>query len=288
MKSSANIDSFISIYDKLKQKGRVITNSFASVAELTKTFNSKDCFICSFDHSLFVVIPEYSHYELYYYSLGLEELSYDLNALKEEFPNSSLKIKLVTRKPEIEQQMSDFFLKNDFEEKCRILRVCSTSFGILEHIDVVNEIVNSTPKEYRHVRYAKDSEVMAVQELLLTEFDPVNDSVPDINEIRENIEKQQVIVVTDEQGKVLSLRYFTVENDICSFIFEVTHKDYRKYCLPFQIILFFAEENKRNGIKYKKFLGWRNAQKSNLVKFSKSMKDFPDGTVINVFFYESK
>ena len=188
----------------------------------------------------------------------------------------------------MEKKLADIFESHGFVKKGKILRLQSGKKGISSILPILKEMVSTLPSDLKNVCYAEPGEEEKIQKLLLTEFDPVVDSVPEIEEIAEDIRKHFIIVVKDGNDNVIALRYFSESMDgaVCNLIYEVTDRIYRKTSVFLQIFIFFAEERKRIGKEYKKVYGWRNVHKNNLIKFSKSMDEFPDGTVISVFYKE--
>ena len=242
---------------------------------------------------MFLFIPSYSFRELYYFSTSEECLQSDLSVLVKDNlnqgDNSGVKIRLVTKNENTEKKLSSLFDSLGFEKKGKILRLQSgigKRKGISKYLDILKEMISSLPDNLKHVGYAEPGDEEKIQMLLLTEFDPVIDSVPELDEIAENIKKQFIIVVKDDLNNVIALRYFSVSLGVCSLIYEATDKKYRKTCVFLQIDIFFIEEQKRANKEFKKIYGWRNELKCNLLKFSKSMDESPDGTVISIFYKE--
>ena len=284
-----SIDSFVESYDSLKSKGRLITNFLMNFNELKKALENKNCDLFISDNSLFLLISCYSFRELYYFSSSEESLELDLASLiKNNEIKYGLKVRQVTRNEIVEKKIAYIFESHGFVKKGKILRLQSGKKGISSILPILKEMVSTLPSDLKNVGYAEPGDEEKIQKLLLTEFDPVVDSVPEIDEIAENIRKQFIIVVKDENDNVIALRYFSesMGGAVCNLIYEVTDRIYRKTNVFLQIFIFFAEERKRIGKEYKKVYGWRNVHKNNLIKFSKSMDEFPDGTVISVFYKE--
>lgn len=287
------LDVFVKEYDRLKSKGSLLTNFLLNFHDLQKNIEKKECELISYDNSMFLFIPSYSFRELYYFSTSEECLQSDLYVLVKDNlnqgDNSGVKIRLVTKNENTEKKLSSLFDSLGFEKKGKILRLQSgigKRKGISEYLDILKEMVSSLPDNLKHVGYAEPGDEEKIQMLLLTEFDPVIDSVPELDEIAEDIKKQFIIVVKDDLNNVIALRYFSVSLGVCSLIYEVTDKKYRKTCVFLQIYIFFIEEQKKANKEFKKIYGWRNELKCNLLKFSKSMDESPDGTVISIFYKE--
>ena len=105
--------------------------------------------------------------------------------------------------------------------------------------------------------FALPGDEQEILDLLLEEFDPVADNLPTLAEIRENIEKQQVAILRNE-GKILSLHYFTIHNSIYYGWYDITRKEYRGDFLFLKIELFVSDHFQKNGIRFKRAYGWRD------------------------------
>lgn len=282
-KKKANLDQFVSSYDELKRQGSIVTNSFFNINILSKYFNEKDCIICNYAKSFYVLIPFYDYYEIQFYTLSLQNLEEDLNNLKQIYSQKLLKIRLITRDIDIEDEYHSLFEKNGFQRKGRLVRMVIKSQGITKYTEVLRECIEEIPSQYRHVGYAEEKDANQVLDLLESEFDEVLDSLPEMDEILENIKNKQIIVVKDDNGRVLSARYFTIEGSTCNVIYDVTHKDFRKLSIFYQVIIFFVDEVRSHHLEFKRSFGWRNVKRTELLKFSKAMDEVPDGTVISVY-----
>lgn len=279
----ANFERFISSYDSLKAQGQIITNSCFNTTTLSKFFNEKSCVIHNYAKSFFVLIPLYDYYEVLFYSISLRNLEEDLHNLKQFYSQKLFRLRIITRKLSVENAYHNIFEKIGFQRKGRLIRFVSKSLGISKYTDALRDFIEKIPSQYRHVGYAEEKDAKQVLELLESGFDEVLDSLPELDDILDNIKKNQVIVVKDDNGLVLSLRYFTIEGSVCNVFYEITRHEFRKMGVFYLVILFFVDELHKKYPKLNKFLGWRNAERTELIKFSKSMGDIPDGTVISVY-----
>ena len=287
----ASTEFFCSCYDKLKHKNKTIyTNSYKSTSYYSEKFNYKDCSLCVCDNSFFIVIPVYDFKNVVFFSASKEQFKKDFSVLCEgPLKHEKIKIELDCRNNSSVKELEEALSPMNMTLRSQNIRFTSAKNveEVKRYYEVLEEMIKIVPEHLNNPGLAREDEAEKIHELLLSEFDAVDDNVPEIEDIRDNANNGQIIVVRNEAGKIVSLRYFTIENNIISNWFEVTDVDYRGKSLInlisyYQINLFIQQ-----GRKFTRCYSWRNVKKTRLTKVSKNLKDSRDGTIISSFFRNS-
>lgn len=286
----ASTEFFCSCYDKLKQKNKhIYTNSYKSTNYYSEKFKRKDCKLYISENSFFIVIPVYDFFEIIYFSSSHEQMSSDARELIfYHLKDYKLKIELVSRNEDSIKELDNILIPIGFILRNQTVRFTATKDQKFasSYLEIIEGLIKGIPEELNNPGLAREDDAERIQHLLLSDFNAIDDNVPELDEIRENAKKGQIVVVRNQDGLVVSLRYFTVENNIISNWFDVTDVNYRGLLLInlvdyYQIKLF--KEQKR---RFTRTYGWRNAKNFRLIRLSKKNKGTPDGTVITSFFRE--
>lgn len=146
----------------------------------------------------------------------------------------------------------------------------------------VMDAMRSFSNEYMNcISFAEIGDAEEILEILKENFDLVGDNIPELFSIRQNISKRQVLVLRQDQ-RIASLLYFTIKNNIFHGLYDVTRKEYRGSAGLFLANSVFRYEYfKSHGIKFKRFLGWRDSGNKKLMKYAETRSpERPDGVVI--------
>lgn len=287
----ASTEFFCSCYDKLKQKNKnIYTNSYRSTNYYSEKFDKKDCKLYIYENSFFIVIPVYDFKDVVFFSASKEQFKKDFSVLCEgPLKHEKIKIELVCRNNSSVIELEEALAPLNMVLRSQNIRFTSAKNieAAKRYYEVLKEMIKIVPEHLNNPGLAREDEAERIHELLLSEFDAVDDNVPEIEDIREKANNGQIIVVRNESGKIVSLRYFTIENNIISNWFDVTDVDYRGKSLInlisyYQINLFIQQ-----GRKFTRCYSWRNAKKTRLIKVSNNTKDAHDGTIITSFFRNS-
>ena len=116
----------------------------------------------------------------------------------------------------------------------------------------------------------------------MEEFDVCDDDVPELEAIKDSIEKKEIVVSRDN-GIMTALNYFKLKNHTCYSWYDVTRKEYRHKFEFFDLYNYRADYFSRNNIVINRYVGWRNPANRRLMKFAARFNEFPDGIYVHVY-----
>ncbi len=285
----ANTELFCSCYDRLKQKNKhIYTNSYKSTNYYSEKFEKKDCKLYIYENSFFIVIPVYDFYEVIYFSSSPEQMSSDAKELLTHLKDYKLKIELVSRKEDDIKELENILFPIGFILRNQTVRFTATKDQKFasNYLEIIKGLIKGIPEDLNNPGLAREDDAERIQHLLLSDFNAIDYNVPELDEIRENAKKGQIVVVRNQDGLVISLRYFTVENNIISNWFDVTDINYRGQLLINLVDYYQLNLFKQQKRRFTRAYGWRNAKNARLIRLSKKNKGTSDGTVITSFFRE--
>lgn len=131
--------------------------------------------------------------------------------------------------------------------------------------------------------FAKPGEEQAVLDLLLSAFDSRSDNLPELDDIRQNIEKKQVFVIRDQEN-VVACHYFTKVNNMAFGWYDVTAKKYRHQFLYFYMLK-FQYKFWENEPEVKRSYSWRDANNKRILALAAQSSQVPDGIYIYNMIY---
>jgi len=280
----ADIATFADAVDSLKKENRgVLSNVFLSISELADIFVKKECFISAFEETIIVLIPYHDKYfDLLFYTSTKEHLKNAMDIFtrviyKHDFP---VRISVIGVEPltgEIASLLENF----SFELSKKIGRVNFTS----SKNEAAEDFFSSFGKDKRKggvkvsPSFADLDDAQAVLDMLLEEFDLCSENIPELDAIRENIRKKNV-VVAKKHGEIIAICYFTIKNRIRFCIYEYTRKEYRGAGVMFYLNNFVEKYFKKNNIKLARSYGWRDVNKKRLIKIYRALGENFDGVYI--------
>lgn len=260
--------------------------------KLKHFFEIKDCILSISKKSVVVLVPFFDFYEVYTYSTDESDLLNLLLNLKNEINNEnlSLKLSLCTKKNIKETHYYQTLIDSGFTLKKQIARfradLPNENTKKNKQLIIDKEFISSVvPEQYRNAEYAKESDAEQIFELLKSEFDPIGDSLPDYDELVENIRKNHVVCVKDKD-RIICVHYFEVVNNMYYGLFDCTDKQYRHYFVYFSIMYFMKTEFLKH--KYSRCYGWRDVTKKRINKFGSQIGQVGDGVMIYNLCYTKK
>ena len=283
---------FSDAVEHITESKRLIENyQIIDLNKLKHYFEVKDCFLSVSQDSVIVLVPTFDFYELYTYSTDEDDLIKALSCLKDEFSGDiSLKLSLCTKKNIKETNYYQKLLDLGFTLKKQIARFradlpnekSKNNKSLIINEEFVSSVV---PEQFRKAQYAKDSDAQSILELLKSEFDLIGDSLPDYDELIENIKKKQVVCVKDKD-RVVCVHYFEVVNNMYYGLFDCTDKRYRHLFIYFSVMYFM--KNELSNQKYSRRYGWRDVTKKRINKFGSQIGHVGDGVMIYNLCYTNK
>lgn len=277
-------DEFSKAVEEISKCKKLIENyQIIDLNKLKHNFEIKECILSISQDSVVVLVPYFDFYELYTYSTDESDLIKTLFNLKEEInENISLKLSFCTKKNIKETNYYQTLVDFGFTLKKQIARFRADlptennkkNTKLLVDKEFIESVV---PEQFRKADYARESDAHAILDLLKTEFDPVGDSLPDYDELVENIRKNHVVCIKDKD-KVVCVHYYEVVNNIYYGLFDCTDKQYRHNFVYFSIVYFIKTESLKH--KYARCYGWRDITKKRINKFGEQIGQVGDGVMI--------
>ena len=279
----ATIENLAAQLDALKMRsGRMLTNMFQSNGELADMLTRKACRLFYGHKALLLSIPYFQHYRDLFYCVATTDALYQ--AVKEAQaarPDGvTLRISVVGRDTDTQATLAALTAA-DFACRARNARM-RLEKPKPHIIAALRELVASQDDgTTSQPRFATQEDAEAVYRLLSEEFDFCSDSLPEFEELVDNIAKKQVVVICDADT-VVCAHYFTLSNNIYYGHFDVTAKAYRHKFLFLRITLFMYDNVEMRGTRsFVRRYGWRNVAAKRLVKFAKLSNQISDGIYIN-------
>lgn len=253
----------------------VIQNIFLDAGALARVLEEKPCKLARQDKSLFLLVPRHeSFYDLLYLSAGPVELAADLHRFLLSSPGlPNLRASVIGKEGQVEPVV-EAFARHGFFLGRKIARM--RNFVDIHKVE--EQIVSLCEEEKCEIGYALPGEEQAVLNLLLEEFDPRSDNLPELGEIAENIRKKQVIVIRDE-GKIIALHYYTIQNSMSYGWYDVITRAFRNKHLYLHMMRFQYELWKNRERPVRSY-SWRDVNNKRLMALARRSNQLPDGVYI--------
>ena len=292
-KKKSKFDEFIENYDNLKKqneiknikRSKLITNSYASIITLKNDLEKGIKELVEYSGAFFLLKQKYGIISAEFFAANETSLIKGLKRLQTEY-HKKIMFRLATKKEEEKQKFKNIFLEANFTETDQLIRITHGSRKS-DYLDqFINEIIKKIPPELKHVGVAIEQEANSIQNILLSEFDPITDDLPTVEEILDDIKNQSVFVCRNTNNEITALTYERVDlqNKCINYLYEVTLPAYRKSWIYYLLNTFRDKYLKEKYPGIKKGYGWRNVKKNRLISNSiKMFSDYLDGTVISIF-----
>lgn len=274
----ATIENFSDAYLDVKRQGHCVCNNiFLDGAEIQSILTKKKCFLYKEEDSLFLLIPYHNnlYYDCLYLARNLDSMSNGIQSLcnLSSVPDN-LRISIIGKCESIEAT-SAMLQQHGFKFRKKILRMQSASLS-----SKMLAAMRSLAAGYEDkVSFAVPDDAEEIYDLLAEYFDIVGDNIPEIETIRENIEKGHVIVLRHE-GKIISLHYFTINRNTMFGLYDVTRKEYRKDGAFMAVALFKHDYFASQNIKCNRALAWRNLEDIKIISHANQINEYADGVCI--------
>lgn len=261
------------------------TNIYLTAQDISEIFIKKECLFFTIEGTLFILVPYHKfYYDLLFYTISYEALNKSLQVFIKQIYNNQLPIRasLIGKEPSI-GELSSIFEKYMFHMSKKLGRInynntSAKNEAAQEFFQSFKENNKNASKSINPM-FAAPEDAQAVLDMLLEEFDLCGENVPELEAIKENIEKKQV-VIAKKDNNIIALHYFTIKNKIRMGIYEYVKKDFRGSGVMFYISNFIENYLKDNNIQITRVCGWRDITKKRLIKVYKSLGENFDGVYI--------
>lgn len=274
---TATLETYSRAYDALKsRRPRLSGNIFLDASRLESAFKNRPCLLHEADNCLFLFLPRHSFHDVLYLTGDAACVPVELGDCLTQWPGEKpLRVSVIGREPEAANLAAQF-------EK--------TGFGLIKKLlrtrlrlpDAnIRAAMRPFAEELRDLLgYARIGDEEEILDILRGSFDTVGDNLPEPAEVRERIEEGGIAVLRQD-GKILSLKYFTVQGGVLHSLYDVTRKEYRGGNGFFMALaVFVQDELEARGINCTRSLGWRNAEQKKLLRHARKSNEQPDGIVI--------
>ncbi len=275
-------DLFVQYSEEIKfLHSPVIHNIFLDANILRKITIEKECAIYKIKNSMFLLIPRHNiYYDVLY-------MSTDTSALKE-----SIKIFIHEYHHKYQLRISVIGHEKSSDLLAGILNDCGFRLGkkiarmrnLGDERDLKHLIELLCDEKIEGVEFAKKEDAQGVFDLIMTEFDIRSDNIPELCEIEENISKNQVVVIKNN-NKVVALHYFTIKNSCAYGWYDITSKEYRQSHMYLHISLFLYNYWKDKN-KIVRSYSWRDIANKRLMNLARQSNQVPDGVYIYNMIYD--
>ena len=235
----SSVDDIYSIIDSIKQKADSwCTNFCINKVKLMQLAGRKQLSMISSKNSCLIFWKRSRDYQVYYFSIDLDDLKMLLQITQKNIKNS-LVINLLNN-----NNMDEYLLNCGFKKYCTLHRMVKFNREIIPLPSIENYQLMQSDAEY-------------IYKIMAENLDIVSDQLPDIDEIKEAISVGEIIGVrSDITGKVASLIWFSVIGKTLELKYWLTAQSERgnkygreiysvfdKYSKGFKRIFLFCHEN---------------------------------------------
>lgn len=278
MASYASYDSFCNAYNRIKtQSDNILTNIYKDNHTLREYLDTRICLLHENGSCLLLLVPMHdSFYELLYVCDTPDSLSKGLASLFSLKINLPIRASIVGRDEKQNVALSECFIGHDFSLGKKMMRTQAK-----RPKDTIIEAMRELAGEAcKNVSFAAENDAPEVFAILKENFDLLEDNIPEYNDIIDNIKKKQVSVLKLD-GKIASMHYFTIQNNIIYGYFDVTRKEYRGGKSLFLAISIFEHDYfTAKNMNVARSIGWRDVTNKKLVRHAEKSNQNADGIYI--------
>lgn len=279
----ATLAAYCDAVDRIKRNGPcTVTNQFQDARELGRELADRRCLLHADENALLLLIPRHGAYhDCRYLARDAPALDAALRSLPDPASVGAaalpLRAMVIDREPR-SGRLAALFRDQGFSLRKKLLRTDNrvASPGAVEAMRLL------AAEHLADVGFATPDDAGEILALLSETFDLVDDSIPELDAIRENCARRQVTVLRLD-GRIAALHYFTIRNSIVHGLFDVTRREYRGAAgLFWAVSMFEYDYFSRCSVPVRRTYGWRDATRTRLVKSSRDTNCNPDGVVIHI------
>lgn len=281
-------DNYQKIFDKLdsfRASHNIKYNNFGSDKnDFQESIHGKSVTIATDQHSLVIIIPKHSkqYYDIVFFTENPECFATLIKNILPHLPPGKFRTSITykARQDEV-HPIANALQCIGFVTAKKHMRISPPPLqNLKEQYEELTKHITLIPT------FATEEDAQQVYDLLLEEFDPCNDNIPEKEDIVQNIRNKGVVILK-ENSKILSMNYFTIKNSILYGWFDITRKEYRNQFLFLKISLFLFDL-KKHGFNVTRSYGWRDITNKRLKKFSTLTKETPSNIFIHHLVFEIK
>jgi len=256
--SNSFFEQYTSQVDIIKRaNAKAISNIYEDVntikiiceATQSKFFSTSNCILLfTVKHNIF--------YECWYFAEDIAALETAFHLFIKDYAETLPIRFMIVGKDEQTKHICNMLNNNGCTLKAKLARNLAT---------IEASTIKMLQKEHIAdiIEFATPDDVQEIFDMLNEEFDLYADNLPELQEIKENINKQQIVIIR-KNNKIALLNYFTVKNNIMHGYYDLVRKEFRNGQLYFSFLIFIFNYIKNNNIKRK--YEWRNITKKRLAK----------------------
>lgn len=280
--------------DEIRSKNPfALGNIFLNYNEIHDIFKKKECLFLQDDNAIFILIPYHNtFYDILYTALNDEALKHIIDNFKLLY-DRKLKVRVsIVGKEDKAESVASLFAEKGFSLGKKLARtlIKKNNQDVDKAKSSLSQEIESTYSDCfttKDVSFANSGDEKQILSLLLEEFDPCDDNIPELEVIADNIKKKQIIVIKDN-GIIACFHYFEIKNGKYYGIYDVTRKEYRGEFVFFAIDKFLKQYFIKNNIVINRSYGWRDTANKRLMKFAILNNQIPDGVYIYNMKWEGK
>ena len=212
--------------------------------------------------ALFLLVPRHDFHDIIFFVETIEQLPGELSALIHKLgKEKKYRVTLNYKLPDLESEndLVHAVLQAGFVRCQRVTRIqFSLAPGASEKRH--QQLLNLTADIPFTAEFAAPGDEQEIFNLLQEEFDPCADNLPELDEIRENIEKRQVVIIR-HQEEIIAANYFSIKNAVYYSVYNITRKDFRGKSLFRKIEFFIDDWFLKNNSQLTRSHGWRDITK---------------------------
>lgn len=282
--SFCNTERFFHKLDELKATSRITHNLFLDGHELKNMASLPATRLIPAPDSVFLLNRKHGQWDdILFATKDLSSLQKDLGSLIPHL-TSPAKVSIIGAE-QAGQAIADIFSSAGFSLGRKIARMRNHEDmqELKKKIETSEEEQEREKEAGWEVDFAMEGEEAQVLELLQSAFDLRADNLPQLEEIRDNIERKQVFVIRD-QDKLVACHYFTKKNNMAFGWYDITAREYRKKFLYFYMLK-FQYKFWENEPKVKRSYSWRDCNNKRIMALAAQSSQFPDGVYIYNMIY---
>lgn len=285
----ANLPMLVSGIDAIRSAGAGTLSNIMDYKELYSLAEKKDCLILRQDSAMLLLVPCHnSFYDIFYCAQDEQALKNILFEFKSAYHEPWYgRVTIVGKEKQI-VPVSRIVEECGFALAKRLARTRIGAMTINANEAFADRRRNDAAKNDNannlKTSFAAAGDEEEILSLLLEGFDPCNDNLPELDAIRESIEKKEIIVLR-KNGIIVSLHYYKVKNHVCQCYYDITKNEYRKSFDFFALWDYRYQYFSKNNITINRYSGWRDPDNKRLMKFSAMINEFPDGVYIYTYKY---
>lgn len=279
-----NFSNFVSALDAIKAVTPFALSNIMDYREVCGLVEKKDCLLLRLDSAMLLLVP---HHDSFYDILYCAQDGAALKNMLADFKNGYngpyyARVSVIGKEAQIIPVSRILEECGFILSKKKVRTQHKPTINTIESMAVLQSLQSEDNNSCCGVSFAIAGEEDEIFSLLLEEFDICNDDVPELETIKDSIERKEIVVSRDN-GIITAVNYFKVKNHTCYSWYDVTRKEYRHKLEFFDLYNYRADYFSRNNIVVNRYVGWRNPANRRLMKFAARLNEFPDGIYVHVY-----